>query len=294
MSDITQPTPEATAGANRRLVLKTSLATLAALGAGSITTPASAAAVTDADILNFALNLEYLEAEFYLRAVYGTGLTPDETKGTGNQGKVTGGSMVPFKSKAIAQFASEIARDEQNHVDFLRGALGSAAIAEPTIDLKTSFNTLAKAAGIGDNFDPFADQDSFLLGAFIFEDVGVTAYHGASTMISNKSYLGPAAGILAVEAYHAGIIRTLVYQAGGLISVASKISALRDKLSRAAGSPSDTDQGLMMNGTANLVPANSSSVAFARTPAPVLNIVYAGGSSGNFGFFPNRVNGNIQ
>ena len=63
------------------------------------------AAINDSDILNFALNLEYLEAEFYLRAAFGAGLKPDQVGGTGNLGNVTGGKKVKFKSAAIREYA---------------------------------------------------------------------------------------------------------------------------------------------------------------------------------------------
>jgi hypothetical protein len=285
-------------GSSRRLVLKSSLATMAALGTGLTSSLAHAdvpgGMTLDQEVLNFALNLEYLEAEFYLRAVYGTGLAADETTGLGTQGTVTGGGMVPFQSDAVRAYATEIANDEHNHVTYLRSALGNKKVAEPSIDLQQSFNTLAMAAGLGDSFDPFASEANFLLGAFVFEDVGVTAYHGAATLITSKAYLDSAAGILAVEAYHAGIVRLLCYQAG-LASSANKISNLRDKLSKQAGSKRMTDEGILFHGEVNLVPTHpANSIAFERNTTEVLNIVYAGGASGGFGFFPDKMNGDIH
>ncbi len=287
---------------NRRSLLRgagigAAVAGAAALGLGASTTPASAAALTDADILNFALNLEYLEAEYYLMAVYGRGLTNAESTGVGGDpGYVNGGAKVNFTTPAIAQYAYEIANDEFNHVLFLRSALGSSAVARPAIDLNASFTTLARAAGVvGPNgtFNPFLNELDFLIGAFIFEDVGVTAYLGAAASIMDKNYLTAAGGILAVEAYHASSIRLQLLQQG-LKGPANKISALRATLSAAVVSGQGDDQGITIGGRSNIVPADSNSIAFARTPQQVLNIVYGGGSSSGYLFFPNKMNGTIS
>jgi hypothetical protein len=285
----------------RRFMRSASAAGLGLVGAGLLAgmeaSPASAAtdsgAISDGAILNFALNLEYLEAEFYSYAVFGWGLPSNLTYGKGKRGGVEGGHAVHFKSKSVKQFATEIAKDEYEHVKFLRGALGGAAVSRPEINLKSSFTAAATAAGLikpGQHFDPFANEDDFLLGAFIFEDVGVTAYKGAAPLISNKTYLGAAAGILAVEAYHAANIRTVLYDRG-LASAANAISNARDSLD----GPSDDDQGVTMNGVANIVPTDSNGLAFGRTPGQVLNIVYLTPNVANSGgFYPHGVNGQLH
>jgi len=53
-----------------------------------VTVPASSLAELSQDILNFALNLEYLEAQFYHIAAFGTQLSQDLLSGTGNRGYV--------------------------------------------------------------------------------------------------------------------------------------------------------------------------------------------------------------
>jgi ferritin-like protein len=244
-------------------------------------------------ILTFALNLEYLEAEYYLRATTGVGVEahiPNITDGTMT---VKAKPKVPFHNSLVHNVAIEIARDELNHVAFFREALGSMAIARPAIDLFNSFNTLARAAGLGESFDPFSSESDFLIGAFIFEDVGVSAFRGAMPLISSKDQLGNIAGILAVEAYHAGIIRSLVYGLGpGIREAGNRISKLRNTLSQGASGVSD--QGFDVDGQPNLVPADGNSSAFGRSARQVLNIVYGGVDATSGLFFPNGLEGPIQ
>ncbi len=264
-------------------------ALVAAGGAAMMSTPAEAANVSDDDILNFALNLEYLEAEYYLRGVRGQ--TLDEAAGGSLGGTVRGGHKVAFSTPVRQGFAQDIAGNELAHVKFLRTALGSKAIARPTIDLDAGFQAVAQAAGLP-GFDPFADEMSFYIGAFLFEDVGVTAYKAAANLIHDQKILTYAAGILAAEAYHAGVIRSVLYKMGGrAVSASSAISGVRDSLD----GPEALDQPIVIDGHANIIPADSDSIAFGRTPQQVHNIVFANPAKGvtRGGFFPDGTNGRL-
>lgn len=263
-------------------------------------TPASGGGL-DAAVLNFALNLEYLEAEYYSYATTGAGIEAQGTEvtGAGTAGTTTvkASPRVTFTNPLFQGFAEELNGDEVAHVKFLRAALTAAGVqpvARPAINLRESFTAAAQAAGVvpaGQPFDPFADELSFILGAFIFEDVGVTAYKGAARLLTNKDFLENAAGILAAEAYHAGVIRTFVHQAGEMArGTAQKISDLRDAVDGA----DDRDQGVELNGKVNLVPTDANGIAFSRTPRQVLNIVYLAENASSGGFFPNGVNGAVR
>jgi hypothetical protein len=278
----------------KHLTLGTAGAVVLGSSAGFPTQANAQAAITDKDILNFALNLEYLEAEYYLRAAYGRGLAEADISGVGALGNVAGGRKVEFETDDIMKMAREIANDEEAHVKFLRSALGEARVARPQINLKSSFTAAARAAGLvkgNEVFDPYANENNFLLGAFIFEDVGVTAYKGAAPLITDKGILEAAAGLLAVEAYHAGEIRTLLYLRK-FFKEAEAISDARDSLD----GPADKDQGLRAGGgVANVVPTDQNGLAFSRNAREVLNIVYlAPGTPAGGGFFPNGVNGTIK
>ncbi|HEX8482518.1 MAG TPA: ferritin-like domain-containing protein [Allosphingosinicella sp.] len=263
--------------------------------------PPPTGALTDGDILNFALNLEYLEAQFYAFAAFGTPLPESMLGGTGTRGQVIGGRKVTFTDSRIELEAREIAMDERAHVAFLRQAIGATAVAQPTLDISAggAFSAAARAAGLitaGQTFDPYASDENFLLGAYIFEDVGVTAYKGASPLITSKTFLEAAAGILAAEAYHAGLIRAELYTKGiqtpALITATEKISDARDSLD----DPTDKDQGVAPRGNqSNIVPSDANGLAYSRSPGDVLNIVFLTAAAAiEGGFFPVGVNGTIR
>ncbi|RXH54395.1 ferritin-like domain-containing protein [Granulicella sibirica] len=247
-------------------------------------TPTPATTTADQDLLNFALNLQYLEAEFYLRATTGQGLSSADIGAS--PGTVTGGTQVTFATPAVQEYALELANDELLHVRYLRKQLGSLAVDRPAIDL-TGFSGFAATAGIATAFSPFTDENSFIVGAFLFEEVGVTAFHGAANLFTTRANATSLASMMAIEAYHSGLLRTLL---AGLATpyptYANQISTLRAKL----GGGNETPVSAL-----SIVAENNNCAVYERTTDQVLHILYATGAGvvARGGFFPDGVNGKI-
>lgn len=146
----------------------------------------SQSAPTDVNgVLNYALTLEYLEAEYYTLGAAAAGLVPS--------GKPAG---------AIATIRDH----EVAHVNFLKSVLGNNAVSKPTFDF-TAKGTFA---------DVFSNYDTFLALAQAFEDTGVRAYKGqAGILKGNQVVLTAALQIHSVEARHASHIRQMRRARGG-------------------------------------------------------------------------------
>lgn len=138
-------------------------------------------------VLQFALTLEYLEAEFYTRAVAASGLIP----------------------AGAALGAITTIRDHENqHVAFLKTAItsmGKTPVSKPTFDFSAG-----NGSGTGPFANVFSDYDTFLAVAQTFEDTGVRAYKGqAPALIGSGGVLTAALNIHSVEARHAAHVRQM-------------------------------------------------------------------------------------
>lgn len=126
----------------------------------------------DLGIVNFALTLEKIEADFYKRALAVKALALETRK-----------------------LLETIAKDEAAHVQSLTQTLqaleGKADPAPQT------------------NFPALGSEEQILELAIELEDTGVAAYNGAATQIQSADLLQAAASIAQVEARHAGALREL-------------------------------------------------------------------------------------
>ena len=153
------------------------------------------------DVLNYALTLEYLEAEFYRQ---------------GNRADLLKGKE--------ARYLQKIQSDEETHVKALTDTInkvGGDPVPAPEVDFGASFKS----------------ANSFLETAYTFENLGVQAYLGAApSLFQQKNLLSAAASIFGVEARHAAVIGVLQKKKaeGGVYKGAFETPASRATVLKAA------------------------------------------------------------
>lgn len=162
--------------------------------------------ISDTDILNFILNLDYLQAEFYTVAISGRRIADYSVAigGLGTAGETVGGAAVAFEPR-LHEVVTQLAADERTHVKTLRDRLGSLAVAKPAINLE--------AMGTG-----FRSEAEFLVLARMLEDLVMTSYLGVSSLIGDPRLRATAVGLALAEAQHANTFRSLVSERGLVVT----------------------------------------------------------------------------
>ncbi len=225
------------------------------------------------DVLNFALNLEYLEANFYLNVSAGTDAFR-RRHGNRSRGRGWPARQAHARRQQPWPWSKGLAADETHHVELLRSTittLGATPIAQPLI------NYAAHGA--------VTTQAMFLAAARQFTALGGSAYVGsAQFLVSNPTVLTAAAQILGAEGQHAGVLNFLCVNQ----NITSPAIDAQDV------PPSSSNYFTVSAGTA-LSPSRATTqvlgVAYGTSTATT-TIPTAGTTMG--GFFPNGFNGNIK
>ncbi|KAL3617194.1 hypothetical protein CASFOL_038941 [Castilleja foliolosa] len=262
----------------------------------------------DSDYVELALNLEYLETEFFLYGALGYGL--DKVA----PGLSMGGPKPYGAQKANLFFVNDIITEfgyqEVGHLRAIKSRV--KGFARPLLNISASnfasFMDAAFGRPLNPRFDPYTNDINFLIASYAIPYVGLTGYVGAAPNLQTATFKKLVAGLLGVESGQDAVIRALLNQFAYMpvppyqFTVAdftAKISAQRDRL----GNPGVTkDEGIRVDPkmgaegkiSGNVLAGNTESVAYDREPEQILRIVFATGHANEpGGFFPEGAGGNI-
>ncbi|XP_077228042.1 ferritin-like catalase Nec2 [Tasmannia lanceolata] len=263
---------------------------------------------SDVDLLEFPLNYEYLQAEFFLRASVGHGLdkvAPNLSMGGPPPHGARRANLDPLTRDIITQFAYQ----EIGHLRAIKSNV--QGFPRPMMDLSPRcFATLMDEAfdhRLQPPFDPYANNINFLLASYLLPYVGLTGYVGINPGLKGTLSRRLVAGLLGMQSAQDAVIRTLLYEQGTMkvqpygITVAEftkRISDLRNRL----GGTGVKDEGIIVPpimGTegkhpGSVLAGDRYAMAYERTPREILRILYGKGTAHSpGGFFPEGANGKI-
>ncbi|KAA8536843.1 hypothetical protein F0562_029321 [Nyssa sinensis] len=262
----------------------------------------------DRDLLQFAENLEFLEAEFFLWGALGHGLdgiAPELAMG----GPPPIGGQKAKLDFLTENIITEFAYQEVGHLRILESTVGG--IPRPQLNLSApNFASVFDAAfgyALMPPFDPYHDSLSYMLASYVIPYMGLVGYVGANPIINGYQSKRLLAGLLGVESGQDAVIRMYLYERAKEVvhpyhhTVAEftiRISELRNRLAMCG----IKDEGIIVplelgaeNRTeSNVLSANTDSISYSRTPGEILRVVYSSGDEHvPGGFYPNGANGRI-
>ena len=246
--------------------------------------------------MNFALAIQYVGAQFYTLAASGTGLSSGLQGGVGVQGGAKGGRQVAFVDPYLAQYAGEFAGDQTATLEEMRAQLGSAAAAQPVIDLsKEAFGAIGQAAGLGSGFDPFAGDNDFLIGSLVLEHAVAATYR---TMLTTGA-AGAAEAILTKamgdSLYRNGLVRALLAtKAETDPALQGALTATFAAIARLEASPAAQDPQAIDQASSGVVDGDGHPIALTRSANEVLRLLYLNTAGTSGGLLPAGVNGVVS
>ncbi|XP_020107783.1 desiccation-related protein PCC13-62-like [Ananas comosus] len=263
----------------------------------------------DIDQLQFPLNLEFTESEFFLHGSLGIGLdqvAPQLALG----GPPPIGAQKASLDDTTRRIIEEFGFQEVGHVRAIESTVGG--FPRPLIDLseKNFARLMDEAFGFHLNppFNPYVNTLNYLLACYFLPYLGLTGYVGTNPSIDGYDSKKLLAGLLAVEAGQDAVIRTLLYERMDEIvppyknltvaDFTNRISALRNSL----GMCGIKDEGLLvprelgaeMRISTNIISADVNSLGYRRTPQEILRVLYGTGNEHvPGGFLPKGGNGKV-
>ncbi|KAI5080918.1 hypothetical protein GOP47_0004101 [Adiantum capillus-veneris] len=269
--------------------------------------PAPGVTDSDADNILVALNLEYLESEFFLFGATGAGLdrfAPELAAG----GPAPIGAQKANLDNLTRDIIEQFGYQEVGHLRAIKETIPEA-FPRVQLDLRKEVFAATMEAALGklpEPFDAYANSQNYLLASYLIPYVGLTGYVGANPQLQSERAKRLVAGLLAVESGQDAVIRTLLYeqrneqvvQGMTVADVTEKISQLRNKL----GKTGIVDEGLVVpqclgaegRTSGNSLAGDANSVGYARTPAQIFRIVYGtGNESMPGGFYPEGGRGRV-
>ncbi|XP_048138942.1 desiccation-related protein PCC13-62-like [Rhodamnia argentea] len=263
---------------------------------------------SDVDRVQFAMNLEFLEAEFFLRGSLGQGLdsiAPYLAQGGPPPVGGAKANLDPVTCRIIEEFGYQ----EVGHLRAIYTRIGG--IRRPLLNLSAqNFEAIFdQAVGykLQPPFNPYSNTVNYLLASYLIPYVGLVGYVGTIPYLETYNSKSLVASLLGVESGQDAVLRTLLYARADeklepydmtVAEFTGRLSGLRNRLAMCGLK----DEGIMVpkelgaenRTTSNVLSADVDSLSYSRSPPEILRIIYGSGSEYKpGGFYPDGGNGRI-